>query len=342
MYDNRIWTNNTLKTILFWTTYFGTYDLLLEWNKTFAKRGLNCYVTNDHTSLGRADAVLFHLSDLYRSYAMPEYKDSNQIWILLNKESPPHVDVSIHQSMKLNHAFNWTMSYRRDSTVLANYGEFVSLSQAERSKYRQKNYAQHRTKMAASIISNCNDKAQRYRLIHELAMYINIDQYGHCGNLACPQTDRTICRSSDYRFRIAFENSNCRDYVSEKFWNALADGVIPIVNWRANQRPAGTVPPKTFINVYDFESVAALAKYLNLISVNEEEFNRYFEWKKRFRIDMDTNAIHLCSELNKARSNRDIPDLTAWIRNDTCTTDNSTTLFGAVADRIGRFLRNIR
>ena len=33
----------------------------------------------------------------------------------------------------------------------------------------------------------------------------------------------------NYKFYLAFENSDCNHYITEKFWNALANGVVPIV-----------------------------------------------------------------------------------------------------------------
>ena len=33
----------------------------------------------------------------------------------------------------------------------------------------------------------------------------------------------------DYKFLLALENSNCVDYVTEKFFNVLANSVIPVV-----------------------------------------------------------------------------------------------------------------
>ena len=56
-----------------------------------------------------------------------------------------------------------------------------------------------------------------------LGHYIDVDIYGGCGNLKCPRTNQH-CFSrlkTHYRFYLAFENSNCKDYITEKlFWNA--------------------------------------------------------------------------------------------------------------------------
>ncbi len=41
--------------------------------------------------------------------------------------------------------------------------------------------------------------------------------------------DCEVSLLSEYKFYLAFENSFCEDYVSEKFWNALRRSVVPIV-----------------------------------------------------------------------------------------------------------------
>lgn len=55
----------------------------------------------------------------------------------------------------------------------------------------------------------------------ELGKYINVDIYGACGPHRCPRTSANRCfqlLDEDYKFYLAFENSNCRDYITEKFF----------------------------------------------------------------------------------------------------------------------------
>ena len=60
-----------------------------------------------------------------------------------------------------------------------------------------------------------------FRVAKELQKYITVDIYGSCGPLKCwgDQCDDTL--DNDYKFYLAFENSLCYDYITEKFARGL-------------------------------------------------------------------------------------------------------------------------
>ena len=74
-------------------------------------------------------------------------------------------------------------------------------------------------------MTNCNDRNGRWQYAHELQKYIPVDIYGACGTKTCPRSTANKCFDmlhTDYKFYLAFENSNCKDYITEKFFlNAL-------------------------------------------------------------------------------------------------------------------------
>ena len=57
----------------------------------------------------------------------------------------------------------------------------------------------------------------------------------------------------DYKFYLAFENSKCRDYVTEKFYNALLFSVGPVVFGGADYDAIGA-PKNSYIDVRIFAS----------------------------------------------------------------------------------------
>jgi len=94
------------------------------------------------------------------------------------------------------------------------------------------NYAAmgNRTKIAAWFSSRCHLKhvtSGREMVVNKLIEHgISVDIYGGCGNLTCgnrydnkTDAEDESCRkmaSENYKFYIAFENSLCLDYVTEK------------------------------------------------------------------------------------------------------------------------------
>ena len=58
--------------------------------------------------------------------------------------------------------------------------------------------------------------------------------------------------------------------------------------------------PGSFINVVDFESVEALAKYLIYLNSNDTAYNEYFTWKRKFKPAplMPSWPCRVCAALN--------------------------------------------
>ena len=111
-----------------------------------------------------------------------------------------------------------------------------------------------------------------------------MDIYGSCGSLKCPRRDGDCVEmlQKDYKFYLAFENSNCKDYVTEKFFtNALHNGVVPIVMGASVEEYAAIAPPHSFLHVDQFDSPAALAEYLKLLDGDDNLYNEFFQWRTK-------------------------------------------------------------
>ena len=141
--------------------------------------------------------------------------------------------------------------------------------------------------LAAAVISNCHDKSNRLEYIKELKKYIQVDFYGSCGDKKCPiyYTNSSIkeddCKRiifKEYKFFLAFENTFCKDYITEKFFHTLNHSIIPVVRGLGNYNLY--VPKSGYINTFDFKSARHLADYLVYLDKNKTAFNSYFKWKK--------------------------------------------------------------
>ena len=177
-----------------------------------------CSITSNDNMSFLADVLLISEMNAFNwlKYAP---KPPHQLWIAQHWESAMHN--RINTWLVRNH-INWTVSYRRDSTVAISYGKFVRTRSAD-SNQQVVDYSAGKSRHVAWLVSNCHAKNNRLQYAHELAKYIDVDIYGACGRLQCNRTGPESCHNllvKKYRFFLAFENSNCKDYITEKLYHA--------------------------------------------------------------------------------------------------------------------------
>jgi hypothetical protein len=83
-----------------------------------------------------------------------------------------------------------------------------------------------------------------------------------------------------YKFYLAFENSFCADYITEKMYRTLNLNLVPIALNGANT--SKLLPLHSYIDVRDFHSPRHLADYLNELNSNDTKYMEYFSWKKSY------------------------------------------------------------
>ena len=64
----------------------------------------------------------------------------------------------------------------------------------------------------------------------------------------------------NYKFYLSLENSICRDYVTEKMFEALKHDVVPVVLGGADYKDI--FPENSFINMLDYKNMSLLAQHL--------------------------------------------------------------------------------
>ena len=176
-----------------------------------------CVLTSEPQYQRRADVIL-----LQNDFLLHQEKLPHQVFMLWMLESPIHTG----SLGVVRDQINWTASYRSDSTIVTPYEKFVHFANyTSLPAQADRNYALGKTKKVAWFVSNCNAANQRMEYAKELSRYINVDIYGACGDLSCPRFKQQDCNDmlgQKYKFYLAFENSNCIHYITEKFyWNAL-------------------------------------------------------------------------------------------------------------------------
>lgn len=200
-----------------------------------------CETSEDRTNTEEYDAVLFHYM-YFNGSDLPSRRSPHQRYVFFEYESPSFLfsGRGYFLPRMMYNFFNWTMTYRWDSDVVHPYGWIepsngmpVKPEEIERLRSVQTvNYAAGKTKMAATMVTNCKSQSGRLRFVKELIEYgVQTDVYGACGNLTCGinnyhsgvyKTDESDepCRQmvgETYKFYFAFENSVCVDYVTEKY-----------------------------------------------------------------------------------------------------------------------------
>ncbi|XP_011634119.1 alpha-(1,3)-fucosyltransferase 7-like [Pogonomyrmex barbatus] len=252
----------------------------------------NCILSYDEKDLQRADAVVFHLHFTKSSSELPARSRADQRWVFLTDESPFHTFLYGHQSLSnYDGLFNWSMSYRMDSDVPVPYGRTIRVSNNISTKSWRTILKASKTKLAAIMGSNCGSRNGRWVYVKALKSSLrgDLDILGRCldGNRTiCPgHFDRDCAALGAYKFYLSFENSNCREYLTEKvFWNAYHKFAIPIIMGASRQDCQQLLPPRSFLHTDDFASVNALADYLRYLDHDDERYLRYHEWRDHYRV----------------------------------------------------------
>ena len=181
-----------------------------------------CSLAYNISPAASADVLLMsEFGPDYRRRYLP--KPAHQIWIAQHWESPMHDRID---AASLRGLVNWTVSYRRDSTIAISYGKYrrrngTSSATTTTAAAAPINYAEGKTKMVAWFVSNCAARNSRRDYARRLGFYVKVDVFGACGTKLCQQNREPSCSNllkTDYKFYLAFENSNCKDYITEKLW----------------------------------------------------------------------------------------------------------------------------
>ncbi|XP_066913959.1 glycoprotein 3-alpha-L-fucosyltransferase A-like [Clytia hemisphaerica] len=236
-----------------------------------------CFITSNPKYASVADALYVEHKMPYR-FLREKNINKNRVNMVFQLESSRNYpSISI-----LPDGLNWTASYRVDSVLYAPYERFTSfLNVTELPTKPKENYAKGKTKMAAWYVSNCGAASGRKNYVKELQKYISVDIYGRCGK-PCPKNNKKCYDqlNNDYKFYLAFENSNCKDYFTEKvYWNGLFYRIIPVVFGAHPEEYKRIVPPHSYIHTDQFASPKELAEYLIFLDQHDDLYNQYFLWK---------------------------------------------------------------
>lgn len=208
--------------------------------------------------------------------------------------------------------FNYTFSYRRDGPVVRakdGYSIFYDelYKRLQTGEFPEPLPYEHKrtNRMASTVISSGgNTPNRRGNVIAALAKAgVEMNHYGRFMHnrdidLSDPLFDRfnvlptwglefvagtrriqKLKMISQHLFHLAFENSDCEWYHTEKAIQSLAAGTIGVYLGHPGVRKF--LPHHSTIFVRDFPDAHTLAAYLQNVASNRSLYESYFEWRKK-------------------------------------------------------------
>ena len=237
-----------------------------------------CYYDRNSMSFYNTSDVIIIKST--RNTEILKYRPIGQLWILAEAESALYAHPEKYK--KYWNQFNYTMTYSRHSDVFNPYGEcHATTTNPTKVKQQIDVIIKQKNKLIIWMVSHCVTFSKRENYARELGKYLHIDVIGEC-------TDNTLlCNGSrycnhrplfGYKFYLAFENSLCGDYITEKIWKTYDAGLVPIV-YGALETYKDFLPEGSYIDVSTFSSPKALAEFILQVNSNETLYRSYFQWR---------------------------------------------------------------
>ncbi|KAF2883432.1 hypothetical protein ILUMI_22742 [Ignelater luminosus] len=265
----------------------------------------NCKITYKNEYLQTADLVLFEIYFLPHRNALPtRSNNSNQIWSFIMEESALNAFSwfeRISDYPNLDGVFNWAVNYRMDSDVPFPYGRTTALPQEDIGKFNFEEWNKNKKQdvLITMMNSRCFARNSRFAYVRKLHKYVDVDRYGECGRNSCSGYYTRDCKVlSRYKFYLAFENSNCNEYITEKvWWNSFQKNAIPIVMGTTQDILDQILPPHSYIHINDFVNPKDLADYIIHLNNTPSELRKYLEWRNYFKILNEHGYFQSKSEL---------------------------------------------
>ncbi|KAK2185919.1 hypothetical protein NP493_217g05022 [Ridgeia piscesae] len=266
-----------------------------------------CVFSNNHSLYNVSDVIIFHTRLALKNTALPPYRLPHQHWITYLRETPVKLP-KIKQPH--NTWFNWTIAYTMHADIFRPYGMCLPtrgkvkvdpssltdtiqrvFGNATNSipwenikieyQYTPINHANGKPRKVLWAVNNCRTVSRRETYVKELKRHIEIDIIGKCGDDLCEKNAPCINELfGNHKFYLAFENAFCVDYITEKVWLRLQEGIVPIVLGGGDYK--SDLPVHSYIDVRDFSSPKALASYLHKLDNDDNSYNEYFAWKQNY------------------------------------------------------------
>jgi hypothetical protein len=245
-----------------------------HWHDVPDRCSTPCTFTTDPRAADDADAIVFHLPSLESD--LPKRKAPGQLWVAWSLES--RVNCPRLDDRSFMAPFDLTMTYERSSDVWYPYFDPTIAAELQRPVVP-------RTANAPVVFLQANrfDLFDRVAFSGEVMTRVKVDSFGtiHRNQARTIPGGRQsrVALYSRYKFTLAFENSLAPDYVTEKLYDPLVAGSVPV--YRGAGEVAELAPaPGCYIDASDFASGRELGAYLNHLNSRDDEYLAYHQWRE--------------------------------------------------------------
>ncbi|XP_071110790.1 glycoprotein 3-alpha-L-fucosyltransferase A-like isoform X3 [Haliotis cracherodii] len=278
----------------------------------------DCVISFNRSDVDGADLVLVE------GNAIPDAEtpthNPDQIWVFYTAETVQQFyNPRSYRRKDWIGRFNWTMTYRLDSDIVSSYSRLI-LKDGFVDTANYTDIVLRKTRSVLWLVSHCDTQSKRKEYVEELRKYIDVDIYGKCGNLTCEgqQCDNLW---NKYWFYLSFENSMCKDYVTEKFFNTFIKRIVPVVRGGADYRTL--FPPDLYINTADFPSPRALAGHLKALQHDLPGYTKIL--RNMAKYEQGGNFLKgvpcicdICAKLHQPLVRKNYFDMHRWLTEGIC------------------------
>ncbi|CAE8603520.1 unnamed protein product [Polarella glacialis] len=230
----------------------------------------------EHYRVGEAEVPVFVVQ-----HSQSLTHDITVLGVNLDRERAS-ADVKIKRSMEGPQHFS-EISGRGESLSTTSFETFVPLPYFSWAKGPPRSAVSYSTVIhgALFLARNCASLNGRESLVKLLMEHIRVDSLSSCLHNADPpkgsSLDNKTAMARHYLFLLAFENENSEDYVTEKVWDALFAGTLPVYFGAPNID--GFVPANSIVNAAHFANWTFLGEHLAMLAINETAYNEYHRWR---------------------------------------------------------------
>lgn len=223
---------------------------------------------------GQADLAVFHLPQ--RRTLDNLSKPAGQLWIGVTYESdlnyPHQADAGWMERIDI------LASYRRSSDIPLHY-----TWPAPWESYFLPPPAKSPDSLVCAFISNGRTCSDREEWLDEAERWLPVHHYGRVRRNRPVEADlgreTKLATLGRYHFNLALENALDPDYVSEKWFDCLVAGCVPV--YRGAPNIAEFAPsPGCYLDAGAFTSIRELAGEMKAIAADPARYAAFFDWKR--------------------------------------------------------------